>query len=112
MPRMTAVASLAANTTSDNVLAGKLHEFIGGPAAAVSVHAAASAAGMHVTCLIGNRTIIDDQEISSANRFPIIPDDTIFSGEAGMGGERLTVRFRNSTAGALTYNLAVDVEYL
>lgn len=109
--RMSGTLSVAANATSANVLAGLQHEFLAG-AAAVSLAATSSATGINATLTIGGRVIVDDMYISLANRFPILPDDTICSGEAGIGGERMVLRFRNTTAGALTVIWAVDVEYL
>lgn len=106
-----AALSVAANSTSANVLAGQLDEFLAGPAA-ISLAAAASAAGMRATLSVGGRLVIDDQAISGANRFPILPDDLVAAGVAGVPGERLILRFRNTTAGALTVDWAVDVEYL
>lgn len=108
MARMTDVRSVAANTTIDNVLAGKIYEFA--PANSIcTLSAAASAVGMRVSLLIGNEVQIDDQEISGANRYPILPDDFVVRG-AALRGDRIVLRLRNSTAGALNVNTALDIE--
>lgn len=108
MPRMTGQAlSVAANTTSTNQLAGQLYEFLDRPAK-VMLAAASSAVGVNVTWLIGGRAVINDQPISQANRFPVLPDDVV-TAEKGMG--RMILTFRNTTGGALTVNWTVDVAF-
>jgi hypothetical protein len=109
---MSSVASNAANTTTANVLAGKTFEFVGARPAGVTVAATGGGAGHHMTVQIGNRIIVDDEELSALTTYPKIPDDVVVAGEAAMPGERISVRFRNSTAGALVYGLAVDLDYL
>lgn len=107
MNRMTDVRSVAANTTVDNILSGKLHEFLP-QASTVRLAQAASAAGVRTTLIVGGEVIIDSQEISNANRFPVLPDDIIGEG-AGFRGDRVVLRLQNTTAGAITVNSAVDV---
>lgn len=112
MPRMSGAAfAVAANVTSVNVLAGLSDEFLQGDAA-ITIAVVASAAGINSIFHIGGRVIIDDAPASGANRFPVIPDDIVVSGTPALGGERLILRFRNTTAGALTVSFTVDIEYL
>jgi hypothetical protein len=108
MPRMTDQAfSVAANAVSANVLAGQLYEFLDRPAK-VMLAAAASAVGLRCTWLIGGVSVVNDQLVSQANRFPVLPDD-IVSAERGMG--RMILTFRNTTGGALTVNWSLDVAF-
>lgn len=108
MPRMSGSAlSLTANSTSANVVAGQQFEFLQRPSM-LRLLAVGSAAGLNTTLLVGGRTIINDQPISGANRFPTIPDD-IVTEEGGRAGERILLMFRNTTGGTLTVNWAVDV---
>lgn len=107
MNRMTDVRSVAANTTVDNVISGKLHEFLVVPSR-VRLAAVGSAAGLRVSLLVGGESFIQDQEISGANRFPVIPDDICGEG-AGFKADRVVLSVRNTTAGALTSQVAVDV---
>jgi hypothetical protein len=104
---MTDVRSTAANTQNDNVISGKVHEFVTRPSV-VRVAAAASAVGMRMTVLIGGRSLGQDQELSAANRFPILPDDLVTEGGAN-AGDRIVVSTRNTTGGAITANVKVDV---
>lgn len=106
MPRMSDVRSVAANSVVDNVLSGKLHEFLGEDSA-ITLLAAASAVGARVTLLIGGESVIQDQEIGAANRFPIYPDDFVAEG-AGFQADRLLLSIRNTTGGAITVQTVVD----
>ena len=107
MPRMTIQAlAVAANTVSANQLAGQLYEFLDRPTP-VLLAAAASAVGINVTFLVGGVAIVNDQPISQANRFPVLPDDIVTAVKRARG--RLVLTFRNTTGGALTVNASVDV---
>jgi hypothetical protein len=107
MPRMTVQAlSVAANAVSANVLAGQLYEFLNGPTPLV-LAATSSAVGLNCTFLVGGVAFVNDQPISQANRFPILPDDIVTTLRRARG--RLVLTFRNTTGGALTVNASVDV---
>lgn len=107
MPRMsaTAVAS-AANATSLNQVAGLQYEFLQRPTRLI-LAAVGSAIGLNVTLIVGSITVIDDQPISGANRFPVLPDDQVTGLRNAVG--RIILRFRNTTGGALTFNWSLDV---
>jgi len=107
MPRMTFNGSIAANSQNDNILAGKLHEFLSEHARIV-VAAAASAAGLRLSLLVGGEAVVQDQEISSANRFPQLPQDFAAEG-AGFPSDRIVIPLRNTTGGAITGQVTVDV---
>lgn len=92
--------SVAANSVNDNVIAGNQFEFAP-TRAIVEFGLVASATGLEIDVLIGNRSVVTRLIPSLQNRFAIYPDDfTIKSG--AMQGERLIVRVRNTTGGALT----------
>jgi len=106
--RMTDSRSIPANTQVDNILSGKLHEFLGEDSV-VRLLLTASAAGIRTSFLVGGEATVQDQEVSDANRFPVVPDD-IVAEAAGFAGDRILVSVRNTTGGALTIQAAVDVE--
>lgn len=108
MTVMTDVQSVAANTTSTNVLAGKVEEFLPGPSR-LQLAITASAVGLQVTFIVGNRVMVEDQEISDGNRFPLEPDDVI-AASFGVGGDRLVLRLHNTTAGAITVKTKINIE--
>jgi len=99
--------SVPANGVTTNQLAGQLYEFLDRPAR-VLLAAVAAAVGVNVTMLLGGRAVINDQPISQANRFPILPDD-IVTEEQGFG--RMILTFRNTTAAAILVNFTVDVDF-
>lgn len=107
MPRMTFNASIAANAQNDNILSGKLHEFLT-ESSRVVVAAAASAAGLRASILIGGESLVQDQEISAVNRFPQLPQDFLAEG-AGFTGDRIVIPLRNTTGAAITGQVTVDV---
>lgn len=99
MLTMTDRRSVLANSTSANVLSGKTHEFVPFPAV-VTLYGTASAVGQNVSFIVGGAAIVDDQEVNAQNRMPILPDDYIAQ-TVCRGGERLVLRFRNTTGGAI-----------
>jgi len=105
---MTDVTSVAANATSANVLAGKIAEFLA-EASILRLFAAAAAIGVFCTFFVGESVLIDDQEISGVNRFPIKPDDLVDEG-AGFANDRLLLRFRNSTGAAIVVKSRLEIE--
>jgi hypothetical protein len=53
---------------------------------------------------------VDDKPISTANRFPILPDDILFQDYVPAG--RLLLRFRNTTGAPINLSGAVvDVTF-
>lgn len=105
MPTMQDSVSVAANGVSANQLAGQLYEFVpSGTKVVLSV--SGSATGLRTT-LIANIPVVNDQAINLQNRFPIVPDDIIYSGV--VRACRLVLTARNTTAGSLTFFWRVDV---
>lgn len=105
MPTMQGSVSVPANSVSANLLAGELYEFVP-PGANVTLSATGSATGLRTTFISGV-PLIDDQAIGLQNRFPLIPDDVLHSGP--VPGGRLMLKFRNTTAGAITAFWRVDL---
>ena len=107
MPTMSDVRVVAANSRTDNVLAGKPFEFVATPSI-VRVFSTGSAAGLRVDLLIGGESLASDMELSAANRFPIRPDDLVTE-HGGSAGDRLFISLRNTTGAAITGRTLVDV---
>jgi hypothetical protein len=104
---MSDVRSVAANTVVENVLAGKLHEFVQRPSA-VRLYITASAVGARASFLLQGRSIVQDQEIGAANRFPLAPDD-FFAESGARPGDRVVLSVRNTTGAAITVQSKVEV---
>lgn len=102
-----AALSVAANAVSANIYAGKLAEYVAGPTM-VRIRAAAAAAGLLITVLLNGENVIQDQEISQANRWPTLPDDLVGEFPMPVGG-RLFATVRNRTAAAITFNQVTEV---
>lgn len=107
---MTDVRSVAANATSANVLAGKIAEFLA-ESSVVRLYVAAAAVGIFATLMIGDSVLVDDQEVSGVNRYPLKPDDLVDEG-AGFEKDRLILRFRNSTGAAVITKSRLEIEPL
>jgi len=106
---MTDVArSVAADSSTANILDGKTEVYLSRNSG-LSFYIVAAAAGLMATILVGDSVVVDDQEVSSANRYPIRPDD-LFARSGGAGGDLVYVRIRNSTAGAVVITTVVDVQ--
>jgi len=99
--------SVAANTRSANVLSGQQFEFL--PArASIQLRATSSATGIRADFNVGGEQLAVDTLCPPTARFPIAPDDTLVT-SSGRAGERLFLTFRNTTAGALTVQYAVEI---
>jgi hypothetical protein len=105
MPMMQDSVSVAANGVSTNQLAGQLYEFVPN-GTRVTLAVTGSATGLRCT-LVANIPVVNDQAINLQNRFPIIPDDIMYTGTVRQC--RLVLTARNTTAGALTFFWRVDV---
>lgn len=108
MARMTDIQVVGANAQVDNVIAGKALEFLGEDSV-IRLLAASAASGIRTTFMVGGEAIVQDQEISAVNRYPIFPDDTVAEG-AGFGGDRILVSMRNTTGLAISVTTIVDIE--
>lgn len=104
---MTDYQSVAANTTTGNILAGKNKEFLD-EASILQIGVCAAAIGLRVTCVVGSEVIVDDQEVSAANHMPVFPDDVLAEG-GGFAGDRITIRLRNTTGGAIVAWTKVNI---
>ena len=99
--------SVAANSTSGNVLSGKQIEIPTRPSVA-RFFAAAAATGVVGSVFAGTATLMEESHISPANRFPLDPDDRMVQ-DVVMPNDRLNLQFRNTTAGAIVVQWAVDL---
>lgn len=104
---MTDRQSVAANATVQNVFAGNLNEFLQANSL-VNLYASAAAVGLNMTLIVGDEIFLDDQEVSAQNRMPLVPDDLVVQA-AGFQGDRVIVRYRNTTGAAIVAFARVDM---
>ncbi len=107
MPTMQKSTSVAASSVNDNVLSGSQYEFLPWDAE-VKFGLVASATGLVLDVYSGSDAIAEGYEPSTQNRFPLFPDDFTLV-DVAAAGERLKIRARNTTAGALTLFHAVQL---
>lgn len=107
MPTMSDVQSVAANTRTGNILAGKAFEFAA-RASIVNIYIVAAAVGMKADILIGGESIMSDEEVSGANRYPQVNTD-LTARHGASPGDRLFIALRNTTGGALVVQTLVEV---
>jgi len=100
MPVIQGSVSVAANSTNDNVLSGSQYEFLPWNAV-LEFGLAASANGLNADVFSGQDVLAESMLLSAANHIPIYPDDFTLN-DVAAAGERIKVRLRNTTGGALT----------
>lgn len=107
MPMIQVTGSVAANSVNDNVITGSQFEYVPFHAA-VEFGLVGSATGLLVDAYSGSDMLCEGMAISTANRFPVFPDDYTLT-DVAAAGERLKVRVRNTTGGALTYFVGIRI---
>jgi hypothetical protein len=107
MPFLQGSQSVAANATVENLVTGSQFEFAPYNAS-VEVGMCASGVGLVGDVSTGSDVVAEAFSVANSNRFPILPDDfTIMDVVAA--GERIKLRVRNTTGGALTIFWAVRI---
>ena len=100
MPVIQNSVAVAANAVNDNILTGSQFEYLPYNAK-IDFGLVASATGLLVDVYTGQDIIAESYAPPTQNRFPLNPDDFTLS-DVARGGERVKIRVRNTTGGALT----------
>lgn len=107
MPQIQQSVSVAANSTTDNVISGSQFEFL-----PYNAHLyfglVGSATGLECDVYTGQDALCERMAPSTQNRFPVFPDDYNLE-DVAAAGERVKIRVTNTTAGALTLFYAVRI---
>ena len=106
---MQASTAVAANSRNDNVFQGQRYErapFDG----FLSVLGTGSAAGLQLEINVGGSSVSSLMDMNTNNRVPIVPDDLNASDIEVFAGQLIQVSVVNTTAGALTPRIRVEVE--
>jgi len=107
MPMISPTVSIAANSVNANIVAGSAFEFAR-TRQIVSIGVTESATGLFVVIQAGADIICEEFEPAIQTRYPIIPDEMYFT-DIMEAGDRLVIRARNSTGGALTMRAIVQM---
>lgn len=107
MPVIQSSVSIAANSTNDNVITGSQFEFLPYNSF-LEFGLVGSAAGLFADVYTGQDTVAESFALNTQNRFPVYPDDYPLN-DVAAGGERVKVRIRNTTGGALTAFYSVRI---
>lgn len=99
--------SVAAGATIENALAGSAFEFLQRNAI-VSVGITAAATGTFVTLQAGSQVVLEESPPMVQTTFPRIPDEMAYN-FAGLQSDRLLVRLRNPTVGAIIMRTIVQI---
>lgn len=101
MPSIVRERALAAGANEDNLFSGSAYEFANRNRVA-SVGLTASATGTFATLQSGPDIVAEEFAPIVKTVMPVIPDDFYFNDVMGIG-DRLVLRIRNPTGGAVTH---------
>jgi hypothetical protein len=110
MPMILVETSVAAGASNSNLVSGSAFEFAK-QRQVVSVGVAQSATGGFFTIQSGSDIVAEEFMGPILSRYPIIPDEMYFTDVQEMG-DRLVLRYRNPTGGALTARAVVQTSPL
>jgi hypothetical protein len=102
--------SVAANTTTENVLSGNRYERSPYQIAKGDLYCTGSAAGLQAELNVGGRSVTPPTTVNAQNRLPVVPDDLLTEDWLAYAGELIQVRVQNTTGGALTFNFKMELE--
>jgi len=99
--------SVAAGAVNDNLFNGSAFEYVRQPGV-VSIGAVASATGGFITIQAGPTLILEESPPTVKTTMPVVPDDFLYQA-AVVPGDRLVLRARNPTGGALTFRAVAQL---
>ncbi len=107
MPVIQREVSLAAGAVNENILSGSAFEFAR-MNSLVSIGVVQSVTGTFCTINSGSDVIAEEFPPQIKTTFPVIPDEMYYS-DVAAAGDRLVIRVRNPTAGAITIRALVQL---
>lgn len=113
MPIINHSTSIPANSTNANILAGSAFEYL--PSNAVMqfgiVQATGNVGDLLVTVQSGSDILQEEAPVVVNNAMPRRDQDFILT-DVALGGERILIKARNTTAGAITLNTTVILDFV
>ena len=110
MPVIQKEISVGAGETVENAFSGSAFEFAR-QNVLVSMAVNAAATGTFVTIQSGSDIVAEEFPPAVATVFPTIPDDFYYN-DVAVGGDRLVMRLRNPTAGAIVFRVIAQITAL
>lgn len=107
MPNIVKETSVAAGAVNDNLFSGSAYEFASRNRVA-TIGITAAATGSFATLQSGPDIIAEEFAPPVATVYPIIPDQMYFSDVMAFG-DRLVLRVRNPTAGAIVHRAIANL---
>lgn len=108
MPVIQRAVVIPANSTNDNIIAGSQYEFAR-RRCIISGGIVASAAGLVANINSGGDVVMEQFPLKALADFPVIPDDFVFTDVMEVG-DRLSIPVQNTTAGALTARVIIQIQ--
>lgn len=110
MPTISLSVSVAANSSSGNVLAGSPFEFVAVPAiiSLALTQAGAAAADITMDFQIGGESLTSQANTPFKAAMPTFREDTLVKGGAS-AGERLFLNLNNTTGAAIIAQVLLDI---
>jgi len=100
--------SIAANSSTDNVLTGQRFERAPWPALG-SLSVNGSAAGLRAELNVGGQSVTPPVVCNTQNRSPVVPDDTLIDQWEVLPQGLIQLTITNTTGGALTAFWRIDL---
>lgn len=108
MPVIQREVSIAAGASNDNIFAGSAFEFAR-QNQVVSVGVSQAATGCFATLQSGGDIVAEEFSPAILTRYPIIPDEMYYN-DVMSTGDRLVLRVRNPTGGALVVRAIAQIQ--
>lgn len=99
--------SVAAGASTNNLLSGSAFE-LARTRELLSIGVTASVTGGFIGITVGSDLVLEDTPPYVSANYPIIPDQMYYNDVANPG-DRIVIRARNPTAGAITFNYTVQI---
>lgn len=110
MPVIQREVSVAAGAQNENIFSGSAFEFARQDQA-VSIGVTQAATGGFATLQSGGDIVAEEFSPAVLTRFPIIPDEMYYNDVMAIG-DRLVLRYRNPTAGAIIVRAIAQIQPL
>lgn len=109
MPTIQKEVSVGIGAVVENALSGSVFEYMRQPGI-VSAAVVAAATGTFVTINSGPDVVLEESPPMVLTTMPIIPDHFYYTWGAAQG-DRLVIRLRNPTAGAVIHRVVTNIQY-